>query len=720
MKNIRSYVCALFLAGFYAADAGALVYSNPSSWYADLIGKSQNQIFESKPLSLPEARNISPLPKYAKVHFIVDTNDKLGFDNIEQSFDHDNVNRCKTLGFNKTGACGANERVSRYCPYDNSYYDQCCDLNFGYAKAECSYPNTISGNSCGGKFKCYCDRSIYPYTATSCPSPKIHNEDKCAEVTYSAGKATTSVYYSDCLCPSTWITCDSSIHQKGNGTACEYNGVTTYASCTCEAGYSLLCDEFGPQSPMDYCFLKGTKYYKTCKTEKDVCESLGYKYSKDEPCDADSVIASYCPRGSGNTYFSCKIDPDKYCKNRGYTQTSCGAYETESSSKCNVPGYGVQESYRKCNATCKSRLANAGYKEINEGLWYKGTTAVVFKSLTLNDALMKNPLGTYYSSWRGEASFYKYDGYKECSSYNRPNLTFTPDLWLFNNNLDNLWITINHNNNPNEAHTSSEGNYIWRDIYVTSINNAPSVSSKNFVWREYIPFGTLRIHINGQIDLHGSNTFSSDGYYNLDANHHGRANNHDVALHFFELGGSGKLVMDGSQNYFNNVPILLYQCSGDCSVILRNKAYMSMPHNGIAINGGNGKFSMDNSSADIYALRISGCGGACQNMSVTNNSTLNLDTWLRLYNARLDLKSNSKVTTQDNTIEVCNKDKICLGSGATLRSGGGAYSVSGPAGYYATPGKGDCDNGVAGQDGYNGWYKKTYNEIVDRCGYYGG
>ena len=47
-------------------------------------------------------------------------------------------------------------------------------------------------------------------------------------------------------------------------------------------------------------------------------------------------------------------------------------------------------------------------------------------------------------------------------------------------------------------------------------------------------------------------------------------------------------------------------------------------------------------------------------------------------------------------------------------------SVSGPAGYYATPGKGDCDNGVAGQDGYNGWYKKTYNEIVDRCGYYGG
>ena len=718
MRIISHSLLALFAVIVLSVPAAAQLSSTytvpPNNLQVSPQDRSAQIQLQNEPYTL------NRLKKLAKVHFIVDTNDKLGFDNIEQSFDHDNVNRCKTLGFNKTGACGANERVSRYCPYDNSYYDQCCDLNFGYAKAECSYPNTISGNSCGGKFKCYCDRSIYPYTATSCPSPKIHNEDKCAEVTYSAGKATTSVYYSDCLCPSTWITCDSSIHQKGNGTACEYNGVTTYASCTCEAGYSLLCDEFGPQSPMDYCFLKGTKYYKTCKTEKDVCESLGYKYSKDDPCDADSVIASYCPRGSGNTYFSCKIDPDKYCKNRGYTQTSCGAYETESSSKCNVPGYGVQESYRKCNATCKSRLANAGYKEINEGLWYKGTTAVVFKDLTLSDASMKNPLGTYYSSWRGEASFYKYDGYKECSSYNRPTLTFTPDLWLFNNNLDNLWIRINHNNNPNEAHTYSKGNYIWRDIYITSTNEPSSVSSKNFNWREYIPFGTLRIHIEGQIDLHGSNNFSSASFYNLDANHHGRANNHDVALHFFELNGYGKLVMDGSQNYFNNVPILLYQCNGDCSVVLRNKAYISMPHNGIAIQGGNGKFSMDNSSADIYALRISGCGGACQNMSVTNNSTLNLDTWLRLYDARLDLKSNSKVTTQDNTIEVCNKDKICLGSGATLRSGGGAYSVSGPAGYYATPGKGDCDNGVAGQDGYNGWYKKTYNEIVDRCGYYGG
>ena len=712
MRIISHSLLALFAVIVLSVPAAAQLSSTytvpPNNLQVSPQDRSAQIQLQNEPYTL------NRLKKLAKVHFIVDTNDKLGFDNIEQSFDHDNVNRCKTLGFNKTGACGANERVSRYCPYDNSYYDLCCDLNFGYAKAECSYPNTISGNSCGGKFKCYCDRSIYPYTATSCPSPKIHNEDKCAEVTYSAGKATTSVYYSDCLCPSTWITCDSSIHQKGNGTACEYNGVTTYASCTCEAGYSLLCDEFGPQSPMDYCFLKGTKYYKTCKTEKDVCESLGYKNSADSPCDADSVIASYCPRGSGNTYFSCKIDPDKYCKNRGYTQTACGAYETESSSKCNVPGYGIQESYRKCNATCKSRLANAGYKEINEGLWYKGTTAAILTDLNISNDMLKNPLGSYYSNLRGEASFNKYDGYSECSSWNKPTLKFGTDSIVFDRDLDNLYLEINHGGNANEAHMSANGNHTWRDIYVTNTNGPQKMG---FDDRQWIYFGRMRLHVNGPIYLKGSNTFSAGGYYEIGNNSHGRDNTQKIATYFLELNDGGKLIMDGSTNYFRYIPILLWECSNGCSVELYNKATMNMPYNGVAIHGGAGVFVMNNSSADLFALRISGGGASWQNLQVVNSSTLNLNTWLRLYNGRLDLRSNSKITTQDSRIEVCNKDKICLGSGATLRSGGGAYSVSGPAGYRASPGKGDCDNGVAGQ---SDWYRKDYNTIINNCGYYGG
>ena len=70
MKNISSYLCALFLAGFFAAEAEALTYSDSPSWYTGLIGKSQNQILEPKPLG-----DISRLLKLAKVHFIVDSND---------------------------------------------------------------------------------------------------------------------------------------------------------------------------------------------------------------------------------------------------------------------------------------------------------------------------------------------------------------------------------------------------------------------------------------------------------------------------------------------------------------------------------------------------------------------------------------------------------------------------------------------------------------------
>ena len=711
MKNIRSYVCALFLAGFYAADAGALVYSNPSSWYADLIGKSQNQIFESKPLSLPEARNISPLPKYAKVHFIVDTNDKLGFDNIEQSFDHDNVNRCETLGFNKTGACGANERVSRYCPYDNSYYDQCCDLNFGYAKAECSYPNTISGNSCGGKFKCYCDRSIYPYTATSCPSPKIHNEDKCAEVTYSAGKATTSVYYSDCLCPSTWITCDSSIHQKGNGTACEYNGVTTYASCTCEAGYSLLCDEFGPQSPMDYCFLKGTKYYKTCKTEKDVCESLGYKYSKDEPCDADSVIASYCPRGSGNTYFSCKIDPDKYCKNRGYTQAACGAYETQSSSKCNVPGYGVQESYRKCNATCKSRLANAGYKEINEGLWYKGTTAVVFKDI--NNINLTNPLGSAYTDVKGEAALNKYDGYSECSSWNKPTLTIGSNSGhtLLTKNLNNVYVTIDHAGTEGLGYTGLSAGGSWRDVYITESNTSGFGDQPSDAYGDiHVMKKSTRLHVGGTLTLNGNNTFSSGSWVwtiNKD-------NNQKIGMFHLEVNGGGKVHIEGGTTNFYGVPILQYETTAGAEFVIGNATF-KQTNSGFRTNGGQAWLYLSNADATFYKIWIDGSSAAHENFHVTNKSNLHVTGNMRMYNSKLSIYGNSTVIQDWETIGVCNKDRICIGSGSKLCSSGTAHCKYGAAAYHASPGKGDCDWAWAG---YKDWYKTDYNTVTSWCGWY--
>ncbi len=491
MKSTRLCVCALFLVSLFATKADAVVPSDSSLWYTKFFQKNQSQTLELKPLE-----NISRMPKLAKVHFIVDDGNTLGFNNIEQNFDLDNVNRCKSLGFNKNGGCGANERVAHYCPYDSSYYDQCCDLNFGYSKAECSYPNTVSSTSCGGKFKCYCDRSLYPYTATSCPSPKLHNEDKCSEVTYSNGVATTNLYYSDCICPATWITCDSSIHQKGSGTACEYKDVTTYASCECEAGYTETCDEFGPKSPMDYCFLKGTKYYKTCKTEQEVCESIGYTHSADNPCDEDSVIESYCPRGSGNSYFSCKIDPDKYCKNRGFTTSACGEFQEVSSEKCNVPGVGVQSQYRKCNHTCKSRLMEAYPSYSFDGVRSSSGGTMVYTKDVVDNNLSSASNTTYKSGYSFRNSF------AECASATKPTVTVNTSgstlTILSGLNLNDVDVRVNLSNGS-KYNIKIDKNTIFNNSKISTSQTAKMTIYKTTLFTEG---GTNLTGIN-QLDVEG-------------------------------------------------------------------------------------------------------------------------------------------------------------------------------------------------------------------------
>ena len=144
--NVLPVGIALCLVSVHAFAAGN------SSLYTGLTDLNQNPAFRPK---LPAAPASSF--KLAKVHFVVDTADKIGFDDIEQSFDHNNAQRCKDLGFAQTAACAANQFKARLCPYDDAYYDRCCDNDYKYTKGECSYPNTISSTSCGGKYKCYCD-----------------------------------------------------------------------------------------------------------------------------------------------------------------------------------------------------------------------------------------------------------------------------------------------------------------------------------------------------------------------------------------------------------------------------------------------------------------------------------------------------------------------------------------------------------------------------------
>lgn len=103
MKNITMFLCALCSMAFVASEAGSLGYGNPgiSSFYTSLIDNSQNQTFESGLQAAVELTwpGLKSSYKLAKVHFIIDNSDKIGFDNIDQNFDHDNINRCKNLGF---------------------------------------------------------------------------------------------------------------------------------------------------------------------------------------------------------------------------------------------------------------------------------------------------------------------------------------------------------------------------------------------------------------------------------------------------------------------------------------------------------------------------------------------------------------------------------------------------------------------------------------------
>ena len=332
----------------------------------DLIDLNQKPIFRPKLSSFQSASAY----KTAKVHFVVNSSDKMGFDYKEHEFNHDNINRCKALGFSKTGTCAAGQYAVRFCPYDNAYFSQCCDNTYAYSKAECSYPRTISSNSCGGKFKCYCDTSLYPHT--SCPSPK-EPADKCVD--------DTGTHYAECNCPSYYKPCTGN-NMQGVGTGCNRDGEMVYAACECKSGYKYVCEEFGPTSPNDYC-LNGIKYYTSCKNINNVCtEELKNKYP------------SY-----------------------NVVQGECGQYEQQIDT-CSKDG-----TFKVCKQTCKSRLANnKSYGIDSNGFIYSisspSTVYVVENSQIV--PLINSKTGSPYTNVYGpEALKYSAD---LCGSTERPTI----------------------------------------------------------------------------------------------------------------------------------------------------------------------------------------------------------------------------------------------------------------------------------------------------------
>ena len=266
---------------------------------AHLVETSLNQTFEPKSrasLSLDLPKRFSY--QSAAVQFIAGKK-SLAF--TPPSFPSSFYSACRNIGYTKSSCSSGNP--TNFCPYDNRYFKECCDSAYKYSKTECFYPLTISSTSCGGKFKCYCDTKLYPYTKSNCAAPK-ELADKCVD--------DSGEYYAECKCPSYYKPCSSNSNLIGVGTVCVQDGQSLYADCECKSGYVQVCEEFGPVNANDYC-LNGIKYYKSCKT----CGDYGYLTS--------------CPVGVECSFEQCsgKYFPTGKCSS-GYvdiSDTSCEWYK---------------------------------------------------------------------------------------------------------------------------------------------------------------------------------------------------------------------------------------------------------------------------------------------------------------------------------------------------------------------------------------------------------
>ena len=274
--------------------------------YTHLTNINQSQIFEpmswaSLEIGLPNRFNL----KTASVEFIVGGGG-LSFEVPE--FGDPSTEQCSQLGYTKTLCASGNP--ANFCPYNNAYFKECCDVQYKYDKADCSYPRTVSSDSCGGKYMCYCDKSIYPNA--SCTSPQVLSGDSCVE----DGKT----YYSQCSCPSNYNQTCTGQNQQGSGTGCTQNGIAYYTACQCKSGYNMTCSELGPTNPSDYCLINGIKYYNDCKTCENKCslDSCPTGVS----CTYEDCSQKYCDIGCLDEYIAWCTTPETDCAKLGYTKTT--------------------------------------------------------------------------------------------------------------------------------------------------------------------------------------------------------------------------------------------------------------------------------------------------------------------------------------------------------------------------------------------------------------
>ena len=286
MRCILLSACICTILPFRSLANGSNNTSHIDTFLAD-IDTSQN--LESE-LMVPGSFLSFSEPQFsyktAAVHFI-SKDGVLEFGDL--SFEDPTIKRCASEGYKLTSC--ANGSPAGFCPYNTSYFKECCTSDYQYTS--CSFPLTKSSDSCGGKYRCYCDASLFP--VTKCASPQV-----AATGSGSSCTADGVTRYSDCVCPASYSEVCIGINQQGKGTGCTKNGTTKYTGCECKPGYTLTCSDLGPSKPSDYCQMNGIKYYNECKTCPNKCSLASCPAGV--VCEYEECSKKYCDIGCAVGY----------------------------------------------------------------------------------------------------------------------------------------------------------------------------------------------------------------------------------------------------------------------------------------------------------------------------------------------------------------------------------------------------------------------------------
>ena len=214
---------------------------------------------------------------YAGVSFIVKDGQDINSTNNHE-FENNYKKACSDAGFSvETSSCTGLKYPGLICPYSPFYTDECCNSRYAYVlEGACSdgtVPDTdpIEGK-CGGRYRCICDRAIYPkgIDRDKCTGKFTYDPvDRCIEKYFDDnGVEQEKYYYKGCTCSSSYARCNSTYHLHGVGEGCSDGTYIYYASCACDTGYNKLCLSSGPRDSNNYCRFNGRKYYTACNSEE--------------------------------------------------------------------------------------------------------------------------------------------------------------------------------------------------------------------------------------------------------------------------------------------------------------------------------------------------------------------------------------------------------------------------------------------------------------------